>query len=55
MKNSLGATGWIASHETERGVIREVITKWGLHDRIVYILSDCKLSGSRAFLLVNVS
>jgi len=35
MKKRLGAAGWVASYETARGVVREAITKWGLHDRIM--------------------
>ncbi|KAK3326032.1 Alpha/Beta hydrolase protein [Apodospora peruviana] len=34
-RRELGAAGWVASHETERGIIREEIVKWGLHDRIM--------------------
>jgi len=34
-KEGLGAAGWVATHETERGIIREEIAKWGLHDRIM--------------------
>lgn len=34
-KTSLGAAGWTVSYKTPRGVIREEIAKWGLHDRIM--------------------
>ncbi|KAM7198231.1 Alpha/Beta hydrolase fold [Naviculisporaceae sp. PSN 640] len=34
-KVELGAAGWVATHETEHGVIRKEIAKWGLHDRIM--------------------
>jgi len=35
MKRRLGAAGWVASHETARGVVCEAITKWVLHHRIM--------------------
>ncbi|KAK1827695.1 Alpha/Beta hydrolase protein [Podospora conica] len=34
-KTPLGAAGWIVKHKSPRGVIREEIAKWGLHDRIM--------------------
>jgi abhydrolase domain-containing protein 12 len=34
-KTSLGAAGWTVNYKTARGVIREEIAKWGLHDRIM--------------------
>lgn len=34
-KTSLGAAGWSVKYETARGVIREEIATWGLHDRIM--------------------
>ena len=34
-KASLGAAGWTVNYKTARGVIREEIAKWGLHDRIM--------------------
>ncbi|KAK3984963.1 Alpha/Beta hydrolase protein [Cladorrhinum sp. PSN332] len=34
-KKTLGPAGWVVEHETERGVIREEIATWGLHDRIM--------------------
>ncbi|KAM7211420.1 putative abhydrolase domain-containing protein 12 protein [Rhypophila decipiens] len=34
-KVELGAAGWVATHETEHGVLRVEIAKWGLHDRIM--------------------
>lgn len=32
---SLGAGGWVATTETERGVIRQEIARYGLHDKIM--------------------
>ena len=34
-KKLLGPAGWVAEHRTARGVIREEIAKWGLHDQIM--------------------
>jgi len=34
-RQDLGAGGWIVQHETAHGLLREVITKYGLHDRIM--------------------
>ena len=34
-KTVLGAAGWVAEHKTAKGVIREEIVKWGLHDKIM--------------------
>jgi abhydrolase domain-containing protein 12 len=34
-KTVLGPAGWTAEHRTQKGVIREEILKWGLHDRIM--------------------
>ncbi|KAK4224809.1 Alpha/Beta hydrolase protein [Podospora fimiseda] len=34
-KKTLGPAGWVVKHKTERGVIREEIATWGLHDRIM--------------------
>lgn len=34
-KTVLGAAGWVAEHRTAKGVIREEIAKWGLHDKIM--------------------
>jgi abhydrolase domain-containing protein 12 len=34
-KTMLGPAGWAAEHRTPKGVIREEIAKWGLHDRIM--------------------
>jgi abhydrolase domain-containing protein 12 len=34
-KTTLGPAGWVAEHRTARGVVREEIAKWGLHDRIM--------------------
>lgn len=35
IKTSLGAAGWSVKYKTARGVIREEIATWGLHDRIM--------------------
>lgn len=34
-KKNLGSAGWVAEHRTSKGVVREEITKWGLHDKIM--------------------
>ncbi|KAK0744526.1 Alpha/Beta hydrolase protein [Apiosordaria backusii] len=34
-KKSLGPAGWVVEHQTSKGLIREEIAKWGLHDRIM--------------------
>lgn len=34
-KKMLGPAEWVAEHRTKKGVVREEITKWGLHDRIM--------------------
>lgn len=34
-KKTLGPAGWVAESRTAKGVIREEIAKWGLHDRIM--------------------
>ncbi|KAK4149489.1 hypothetical protein C8A00DRAFT_46910 [Chaetomidium leptoderma] len=34
-KTMLGPGGWVAAHQTAKGVIREEIAKWGLHDKIM--------------------
>ncbi|KAK4235686.1 hypothetical protein C8A03DRAFT_17603 [Achaetomium macrosporum] len=34
-RTALGPAGWAAEHRTAKGVIREEIAKWGLHDRIM--------------------
>ncbi|KAL2134076.1 hypothetical protein VTI74DRAFT_1072 [Chaetomium olivicolor] len=34
-KKVLGPAGWVAEHRTSKGLIREEIAKWGLHDRIM--------------------
>lgn len=34
-KTVLGERGWLFSRETERGVIREDVPKYGLHDKIM--------------------
>ncbi|KAK4201173.1 hypothetical protein QBC40DRAFT_278654 [Triangularia verruculosa] len=34
-KKSLGPASWVVEHQTSKGTIREEITKWGLHDRIM--------------------
>ncbi|KAK4139968.1 Alpha/Beta hydrolase protein [Dichotomopilus funicola] len=35
IKKPLGPTGWVAEHRTEKGIMKEQITKWGLHDMIM--------------------
>ncbi|SPQ19130.1 1e5b256f-d64e-423f-aa7b-510159ebd150 [Thermothielavioides terrestris] len=34
-KRMLGPAGWVAEHRTAKGLVREEITKFGLHDRIM--------------------
>jgi len=34
-KKTLGPAGWVAESRTAKGVVREEIAKWGLHDRIM--------------------
>lgn len=53
-KLELGAAGWVATHETEHGVIREEIAKWGLHDRIMSY-PIVSLAVLRAFRLDEVA
>ncbi|KAG7119183.1 Lysophosphatidylserine lipase ABHD12 like protein [Verticillium longisporum] len=34
-KQHLGAGGWVATKQGKRGLIREEIVKWGLHDKVM--------------------
>ena len=43
-----GAGGWVVQKETEKGVIREEILKYGLHDRVMSY-PVVSLAISRAF------
>ncbi|KAK4463589.1 Alpha/Beta hydrolase protein [Cladorrhinum samala] len=34
-KKVMGPAGWVVEYQTERGILREEIATWGLHDRIM--------------------
>lgn len=34
MRKRLGEAGWVVEHQTERGLVREEILRWGGHDMI---------------------